>query len=349
MRITEVSELADTPDGELVEACSVLHHPVSVVVAPTRALEKSSCVRAARALRRLPAPTILVVDDPAVEDRAALDALTSAADVCLSRRSGAPRPWVSAQPDELDESVGSQPLAALALVILLRTTERLCTWDAVAQESVTYSMLLGSVPFLRWLNDRPRRRTKRSGTGVVKVERRDRVLTVTLDRPEARNAIDSEVRDGLVEAFRLAALEPEMRIELRGTGPCFSSGGDLDEFGTVRDAATAHAVRLTRHPGLALSEVSSRTTSYLHGSCIGAGVEIPAFAEKVIADPKTTFALPEVTMGLVPGAGGTVSIRRRIGRQRTAWLVLTGATLDCATALEWGLVDAVNAAEFAAT
>lgn len=349
MRITDVSELAGTPDGELIEASSVLHHPTAVIVAPTRSLQKSSCVQAARALLRLPAPTVLVVDDPAGEDQAALEALASAVDVCISRSSGLPRPWVTAAPDELDDIVGRQPLAALALVTLLRTTERLCTWDAVATESATYAMLLASAPFLRWLNDRPRRRTKRSGAPVVKVERRDRVLSVTLDRPEARNAIDSEVRDGLVEAFRLAVLEPEMQVELRGAGPCFSSGGDLDEFGTVGDAATAHAVRLTRNPGLAISDVSSRTTAYLHGTCIGAGVEIPAFADTVIADPKATFALPEIAMGLVAGAGGTVSIRRRIGRQRTAWLALTGATLDGATALEWGLVDAVDAAEFVAT
>ena len=58
--------------------------------------------------------------------------------------------------------------------------------------------------------------------------------------------------------------------------------------------------------------------------------------------PGATFRLPEVAMGLVPGAGGTATIPRRIGRQLTAWMALTGATVDALTALRWGLVDALD-------
>ena len=80
----------------------------------------------------------------------------------------------------------------------------------------------------------------------------------------------------------------------------------------------------------------------MHGACIGAGVELPAFAARVVAAPDAFFALPEVAMGLVPGAGGTVSLPRRIGRRRTAYLALTGARLDSRRALDWGLVDAIG-------
>jgi len=61
-----------------------------------------------------------------------------------------------------------------------------------------------------------------------------------------------------------------------------------------------------------------------------------------VAHPDTRFALPELALGLVPGAGGTVSLPRRVGRHRTALLGLTGAPIDAATALDWGLVDAVQ-------
>jgi enoyl-CoA hydratase/carnithine racemase len=61
-----------------------------------------------------------------------------------------------------------------------------------------------------------------------------------------------------------------------------------------------------------------------------------------VADPDARFLLPEVAMGLVPGAGGTCSIPRRIGRQRCAWLALTGAAIDAQMALAWGLVDEVR-------
>ena len=66
-----------------------------------------------------------------------------------------------------------------------------------------------------------------------------------------------------------------------------------------------------------------------------------AFARHVVADPATRIALPEIALGLIPGAGGTVSLTRRCGRQRTAALALTGREIDAQTALAWGLVDEV--------
>src|SRR5262249_35841822 len=124
-------------------------------------------------------------------------------------------------------------------------------------------------------------------------------------------------RDELVEALRVADADPGIaRVELRGEGPCFSAGGDLAEFGDVGDPARAHAVRLARHPGWWIDRVAARTRAHPHGPCVGAGVELAAFAARVEAAPGTRFRLPEVGMGLLPGAGGTVSVRRRIGRQR---------------------------------
>jgi len=88
---------------------------------------------------------------------------------------------------------------------------------------------------------------------------------------------------------------------------------------------------------------ADRTEFRVHGACIGAGVELAAFAHRVVADPGTEFRLPEVGMGLVPGAGGTVSIPRRIGRHRTAFLGIGGSALSATTAADWGLVDALAA------
>ena len=67
-----------------------------------------------------------------------------------------------------------------------------------------------------------------------------------------------------------------------------------------------------------------------------------AFADTVIAHPDTAIRLPEISLGLIPGAGGTVSLSRRIGRQRTAALALTGRQIDATTALDWGLVDRIE-------
>ena len=69
---------------------------------------------------------------------------------------------------------------------------------------------------------------------------------------------------------------------------------------------------------------------------MGSGIELAAFTDVVVAAPDTQIALPEIGLGLVPGAGGTVSLPRRIGRLRTAWLAFPGRTIDAATAQAWG-------------
>ncbi|HEX6656442.1 MAG TPA: enoyl-CoA hydratase/isomerase family protein, partial [Ilumatobacter sp.] len=91
-----------------------------------------------------------------------------------------------------------------------------------------------------------------------------------------------------------------------------------------------------------LAGLADRVVVHLHGACFGSGIELPAFVTRVIAAPDVRVALPELALGLIPGAGGTVSLPRRIGRHRTAQLALTGETIDAATALDWGLVDQID-------
>ena len=168
------------------------------------------------------------------------------------------------------------------------------------------------------------------------------IAVVTLNRPDKRNAFSAEMRDALCEGLAFAVMDPSIaRVLLRGEGPVFCSGGDLDEFGTLPDPATAHAIRSTRHPARLLHALEPRVECVVQGTCVGAGVELPAFASRVVARPDASFRLPELAMGLVPGAGGTVSLPRRIGRQRTAWLALSGVAIDVETALAWRLVDAI--------
>jgi enoyl-CoA hydratase/carnithine racemase len=150
------------------------------------------------------------------------------------------------------------------------------------------------------------------------------------------------MRDALTAALAAAAREPGVRVVLAGAGPDFCTGGDLDEFGSRPDPAIAHLVRLTRSPALLLHQMSARATALLHGACLGAGIELPAFAGQVIAAGDARLGLPELRLGLIPGAGGTVSLTRRISRWRTAYLALTGLSLSAEDALSWGLIDAIT-------
>lgn len=255
---------------------------------------------------------------------------------------------VPADPDEADEvaaAFGRHPSAALACAVHLRASARRDVADGLVAESAVYGVLQAGPDHRAWRAATP---VRRGGVAAgpdaarIRVARDGDELRIELARPEVRNALDAAMRDQLLEALTVAEADPAVRVVLRGEGPSFCSGGDLDEFGTTPDPATAHVIRLRRNLGLALHRLADRVTVVVHGPCAGSGVELPAFAGRVVAHPDATFVLPELAMGLVPGAGGTVSLPARIGRHRTAWLVLTGRTIDAATARAWGLVDAVD-------
>jgi enoyl-CoA hydratase/carnithine racemase len=212
-------------------------------------------------------------------------------------------------------------------------------------ESATYSLLQAGPEHQAWLDGRTRRDRRPEGD-AVRIERAGYRLHLSLTRPHVRNAFDAAMREALLDGLAVAEADPSITdVLVDGEGPSFCSGGDLDEFGTAADPATAHLVRVSRSVGRALHALRDRVTFVVHGACVGAGVELPAFAARVIARPDATFRLPEIGMGLVPGAGGTVSILRRVGRERLTWLALTGNAIDAETALDWGLVDIISETE----
>ena len=236
------------------------------------------------------------------------------------------------------------PLAASVLVQLLRHSETLPLHDALLAESWAYSTLQSGPEFATWLAARtPGDPAPEHPEPAVLARREGSLLHLTLNRPERHNAYSAEMRDALCESLDVADADPSIeRIRLDGAGSSFSSGGELAEFGTLADPATAHAVRSVRNAGRLLARLAPRVEVHVHGACVGAGVELPAFAAKVSARADAWFMLPELSMGLVPGAGGTASLPRRIGRRRTAWLALSGERIDACTALEWGLVDEIR-------
>jgi enoyl-CoA hydratase/carnithine racemase len=245
--------------------------------------------------------------------------------------------------DILREAVRRAPRAAVACGQLLRQTEQLDAAAGLAAEAATYSTLLSGAEFARWLAERgPARQQPPPTRPLVRAERDGARLAIVLDHPERRNALSMGLREELLAAMRVAQLDSTVEsVQLSGAGPTFCSGGDLDEFGAATDLVAAYLVRLDRAPWRVMDAVARRLTARVHGACIGAGAEMAAFAGTVIAAPDTVFRFPEVFMGLVPGAGGTVSVPRRIGRWRAAWLMVTGQRLAAEAARAWGLVDRV--------
>lgn len=290
---------------------------------------------------------IVVVDsdDPALPAPGSLPLVV----VAHGARSGDPGPaWadvVLAESDLADVTsrVLSHPLAATSLAVHMRTVGHVAPASGLALESAVYSTLQAGPEFARWRADATHRPVDDVGPTVLS-ERSDDTLVVTLHRPHRHNAISRRLRDDLVDALRPALADDSIRgVVLRGDGPSFCSGGDLGEFGERPDPATAHVIRLARSPARMLLAVGPRTTARIHGTTAGGGIELAAFARHVEAHRDTAIALPELDLGLIPGAGGTVSITRRVGRQRAMALAITCRAIDTDVALLWGLIDSVAA------
>ncbi len=297
-----------------------------------RALAHHELADAREALRRIPAPSVGL--RRGVLGQGA-KTLVDHFDVVVDTPSELAR---------LRERVSEHPHAASALVQLLRHGETRDIEAGLVAESLAYSTLQGGPEFAAWLAGHERRTLQPDPRPAVRMWRELDRLHLELDRPEKHNAYSAAMRDALCEGLALAVADDDIEeIVLSGAGTSFCSGGDLDEFGTLPDPATAHAIRTTRSAARLLARCAERVRVEVHGACVGAGIELPAFAARVSAREDAFALLPEVTMGLVPGAGGTVSLPRRIGRQRTAWLGLSAEKLDAETARDWGLFDELHA------
>lgn len=249
---------------------------------------------------------------------------------------------------ELTRRCGRWPQAAAVCDDVLRSVgSGSSVFAGVITESLAYSTLQSGPEFARWLDERGPVQLPVL-PDPVQAERRGGTLSIRFNRTRRHNAFTTDARAALLEALEVARLDESVtEVVLSGNGPSFCSGGDLAEFGTFADPASAHLARTRHSPALALAELAERLgrgcRAEVHGQVLGSGLEMAAYCGHIRCHPDATIGLPELALGLIPGAGGTVSITRRIGRWRTAYLVLSGATIDAATALAWGLVDEISA------
>jgi len=249
--------------------------------------------------------------------------------------------------DTILRRIAANPQAASVLVQVLRAIEHLPFEDALVVESLAYATLQSGEEFKRWLlqyqaqNPAASIRESSGGPPVLSERNGDR-LSLVLNRPESDNAYTIELRDALAEAFKLVELDNSIRqVNVSALGRCFCTGGELTEFGKVSSPTVGHMIRSQVSPAKLVLSAADRYHFHVHKACVGSGIELPACAGYFTAAPKTLFWLPELSMGLIPGAGGCVSISRRIGRRRTAYLVLMNKKIDAKKALEWGLIDGI--------
>ena len=172
---------------------------------------------------------------------------------------------------------------------------------------------------------------------AVKVSNRDGVAVVTLHNPPV-NGLGCAVRIGLRAALEATATDDEVRaLVITGSGRMFSGGADISEFGKTPPPGTPHLPTLID----AIEASTKPVVAAIHGVALGGGLEVALGCHVRLAAPGTRVGLPEVTLGIVPGAGGTQRLPRLIGVPAALAMVTSGTIVPAAKALALGIIDEV--------
>jgi enoyl-CoA hydratase len=176
----------------------------------------------------------------------------------------------------------------------------------------------------------------------VRVAVEDRIATLTIDRPEKRNALSAGVRSDVKAALADIAVSAEARVViLTGAGDrAFVAGADIGEFAdrtTLEQRAAMDPPRLFD----VVAECPLPTIAMINGFALGGGCELALACDIRVAARSARLGQPEVRLGLIPGGGGTQRLPRLVGFGQAMRLILTGALVDAVEALRIGLVDVV--------
>jgi enoyl-CoA hydratase/carnithine racemase len=166
------------------------------------------------------------------------------------------------------------------------------------------------------------------------------VATLTLNRPEARNALSPELMDALAAELERLDPDPEVRcIVIAGSDEVFAAGADIRAMSERSFAEALH------HPAAGfwkrLAAVKTPMIAAVSGWALGGGCELALACDMIVASETAELGQPEITLGIIPGGGGTQRLARVLGKQRTMELVLTGRRISAQEAQEFGLVNVV--------
>ncbi|WP_461030945.1 enoyl-CoA hydratase/isomerase family protein, partial [Streptomyces sparsus] len=167
------------------------------------------------------------------------------------------------------------------------------------------------------------------------------VAELVLDRPKAMNAVSTEVARGLAEACAALAADRDVRaVVLSSTHErAFCVGADLKERNSFTDAELGRQRPHARAAYTGVLRLPMPTVAAVHGFALGGGFELALACDVIVADRTAVVGLPEVSVGVIPGGGGTQLLPRRVGAARAAELIFTARRVEAEEARELGLVD----------
>lgn len=177
--------------------------------------------------------------------------------------------------------------------------------------------------------------------------KKDGVGHITLNRPQALNAVNIKMRDELYEVLPAVTDDPDVKVAIiTGAGErAFSAGADISEFGTTPSRVIARQIRWERDLWGQFLAVPKPIIVAINGYALGAGIEMAMCCDIRIASTGARFGLPEVGLGMIPTAGGSQTLPRTVRQGWSQALVLTGDIIDAAEAFRIGLVHKVVARE----
>ena len=164
------------------------------------------------------------------------------------------------------------------------------------------------------------------------------VALLRLNRPEARNALSPEMRAEIADTLERLDADPEVRcIVLAGSDEFFAAGADIRAMAErpLDAPPDPEGMRFWTR----ISAIGTPIIAAVSGYAFGGGCELAMACDMIVCDEKTRFGQPEITLGIIPGGGGTQRLARVLGKQRAMEYVLTGRLFDAETAHEWGLVN----------
>lgn len=177
--------------------------------------------------------------------------------------------------------------------------------------------------------------------GLVEVSVDDsHVALLRLNRPEARNALSPQMREEIAAALERLDADPEVRcIVVAGSDEFFAAGADIKAMAErpVDAAPDPQGMEFW----IRISTIQTPVIAAVSGYAFGGGCELALACDMIVCDEKTRFGQPEITLGIIPGGGGTQRLARAVGKQQAMEYVLTGRRWDAAMAERWGLVNKV--------
>ncbi|AXE22689.1 MULTISPECIES: enoyl-CoA hydratase/isomerase family protein [Streptomyces] len=171
----------------------------------------------------------------------------------------------------------------------------------------------------------------------------DGVVELVLDRPKAMNAVSTAMARAIGAACAELSADPSARVVVLTSAAerAFCVGADLKERNSLSDAELVRQRPTTRGAYGGVLELPMPTIAAVHGFALGGGFELALACDVIVADETAVVGLPEVSVGVIPGGGGTQLLPRRVGAARAAELIFTARRVEAAEALSLGLVDSL--------